>query len=151
MATKTKPSADVKDSWYLTVTRLASSGVSNKSIAARLGISLEEFNALVDYELEGVAVVKEALALARAEFEISRVEIKDAILNDPETSASLKAKIVREDLKVLEDWAPATRAVKVTIEKAPAEFAFESFTQDELTQIAEASTGADSASSSTNE
>jgi hypothetical protein len=147
----TKTTAENKDSWYQTVVQLASSGVSNKSIAARLGLTFEEFTALVDYELDGVAVVKEALSLARAEFEISRVAIKDAILSDPETSSSLKAKIVREDLKTLEDWAPATRAVKVTIEKAPAEFAFESFTQDELTQIAEASTGADSASSSTNE
>jgi hypothetical protein len=142
MSTK-KATAEDKESWYHTVVSLASSGVSNKSIAARLGLPLEDFQALMEYEVDGKAIVKEAMDLARAEFEISRVAVKDQILSDPDTSTSLKYKIVREDLKTLEDWAPATRAVKVTIEKSAGDFAFEAFTNDELTQIAEQSAGVD--------
>lgn len=125
-----------KASWYLTVIELASKGVSNKAIAARLGLTPAGFDNLVEYEQDGVQPVKVALALARAEFEISRVEMKDAILNDPEISGGLKYKIVREDLKTLEEWAPATRAMKVQIEKGPTEFKFEEFSAYELEQIA---------------
>ena len=140
-----------KASWFTTVIDLASKGISDKSIATRLGVSYEEFLSLLDYEVDGIRPIKQAVDLARAQFEIERVLIKDAILNDPDASINLKYKIVREDLKTLEAWAPATRAVKVTIDTAPSEFTFESFSQDELAQLAAQSTQADSANSSADE
>jgi len=95
-----------KATWYTTLVELAAKGVSTKSIAARLGISYSDFMLLV----ETYPQVKAALELARAEFEIIRVEAKDTIMNDPNTSNGLKYKIIREDLKTIEEWAPATRA-----------------------------------------
>ena len=124
-----------KASWYITVIELASKGISNRAIAARIGLTQLEFANLVEYEQNGTYPVREALELARAQFEIERVEMKDQMLNDPETSVSLKYKIIREDLKTLEEWAPATRSVKVQIEHGPTEFAFSPFTEEEIAAI----------------
>lgn len=132
-----------KAEWYLTLIELAAKGISNRSIAARLGFTLDEFYNIVEYEQNGRRPVREALDLARAQFEIERVEVKDAILNDPETSKGLKYKIVREDLKTLEEWAPASRAVKVQVESGPTEFSFEAFSESELAAIAQASAESD--------
>lgn len=127
--------------WFEIVCELAGRGISERSIAARLGITLVEFSNLCNWQNEkGERPVADAIALARAEFEISRVEYKDEILNDPESPLSLKYKIVREDLKTLAEWAPATRTVNVTIEKAPQEFSFEAFSHDEQQQIIAAAT-----------
>lgn len=114
--------------WYQTIIDLGSKGVSNKTIATKLGISIADFYLMLEYEENGEKPIQRALEEARAEFELSRVHIKDEILGDPETSKGLKYKIVREDLKTLEDWAPAQRSVKVTVEQAPTGFTFESFT-----------------------
>jgi hypothetical protein len=132
---KRKASKDDAE-WFVIMQDLALRGISEQSIAARLGISYAEFKTLIEYEYPpGTFKVRDALNLARAEYEISRVLMKDAILDDPDVSASLKAKIIRDDLKVIEAWAPATRAVKVTIEKAVSEFSFESFSDAEQQAI----------------
>ena len=124
---------------------LASRGISDRSIAVRLGMTLAEFQTLVAYEYPpGTYKVKEALELARAEYEISRVMMKDNLLNDPEVSAGLKIKIIRDDLKVLENWAPATRAVTVKVQNDTAqEFSFESFSDEEQAKIVAAATASD--------
>jgi hypothetical protein len=113
-------------------------GLSDRSIAAKLGMTYTDFLA----KIERVQPLRLALDAARAEFEAERVEMKDAIMNDPETSNGLRYKIVREDLKTLEAWAPATRAVKVQVEAAGTVLSFESLTEEEMEQIKSASQGA---------
>jgi hypothetical protein len=118
-------------------------GLSDRSIAAKCGMNLSEFYDALELEQNRIKPLKIALELARAEFEAERVSIKDNIMNDPETSKGLKYKIVREDLKTLEAWAPATRTVKVQVENAPTEFAFGAYSPDELANIAQQSASAD--------
>jgi hypothetical protein len=137
-----KADANKKASWFITVCELASKGISNSSIAAQLGLSMTEFTGLLEYEQNGIKPVKQAIEIARSNFEIERARIKDEILMKPETSDALKIKIVRDDLKTLEAWAPATRAIKVQVESAQTEYNFESFTESELTDIVARSTGA---------
>ena len=137
-----KADGQKKNTWYPTIIELAKKGVSNRSIAARLGISIDDFVLLIEHYPQ----VKEALALARAEFEITRVEAKDAILNDPDTSKGLKYKIIREDLKTLEEWAPATRAVKVQVESAVTELNFEALSPAEIEKIVQEQNGPDAES-----
>lgn len=147
---KTKATGKDTSSWFDTLIDLGSKGISERTIATRLGITHTELKALLEWQApagirfkEGTYPVKEALALARAEFEISRVQIKDDILNNPNTSDSLKYKIAREDLKTLEEWAPAARTVSVTIEQAPTEFSFESYSDSEQKQIVAAAIASD--------
>jgi hypothetical protein len=149
---KKKANAKEDASWFVTLCDLASRGISDKSIATRLGITLAQFQQLCDYEYPtGVYKVREALDLARAEYEISRVEMKDAILNDAETSAGLKIKIIRDDLKTLEAWAPATRTVKVQVENVASEFSFEAFSDDEQQKIIAAAVQGDIAIENNND
>lgn len=139
-----KAVAAKKATWFNTVCELAGKGVSNSAIATRLGLSPVEFMNLVNWEQNGIQPVAQAIAMARANFEIERVNIKDEILNNPNTSDAVRLKIVREDLKTLEAWAPATRAVKVTVEKESTGFSFDSFSETELSDIVKRSTSSDS-------
>ena len=86
---------------------LARKGVSKRTIAAKAGIKLAELEALLDND-DQIRVLFEQ---ATAEFELSRVQIKDDILFDETTEKSLRIKIVREDLKTLEQWATASKVV----------------------------------------
>lgn len=115
-------------------------GLSNRSIAAKCNMTLSEFIDALNTEEHGIKPLQILMDQARAEFEAIRVEAKDQLMNSADTSNGLRYKIIREDLKTLEEWAPATRAVKVTVEKAPTEFSFESFTPEELAKIVDENT-----------
>ena len=121
----------------------APKGLSDRSIAVKCGTDLASFYEYIENTHKGVKVLKLALENGRADFEALRIEAKDAIMNDPETANSLKYKIVREDLKTLTEWAPATRAISVHVEAGPTQFQFESFSENELEQIALKSAAAD--------
>jgi hypothetical protein len=110
-------------------------GVSDKTIATMSGVDLVKFYDILELEQKGVKPFKLALAMGRAQFEIDRVEAKDSIMNDAEISLGLKYKIVREDLKTLEEWSPATRAVKIQVEDAASVFTFDAYTEKEQEEI----------------
>lgn len=110
-------------------------GLSDRSIASKCGFTLSKFYDVLELEQHKVKVFKEALEIARATFEADRVIIKDEIMNDPETSTGLKYKIVREDLKTLEAWAPATRAIKLMVEDARTVIEFDSLSEKEQQDI----------------
>jgi hypothetical protein len=105
-------------------------GLSMASIAAKCGLSLNEFHLALD-----IKTIRLAYANAKAEFESLRVETRHAILFDPETSSGLKAKMTMDDLRTLESWAPATRTVKVVVEDAANVFQFEALSEQEQTDI----------------
>ena len=119
----------------------ASRGLSKKTIAVRLGITVEEFYILLDYVAPDTKNKKYTLAYdaGRANFEEDNLAHIEAALDSNIVTPNAKAKIARENLKTLEDWAPATRTVKVSIENAPTEFKFESFAPDDLDKITKAS------------
>ena len=134
-----EPLKAAKDKYKQIIYEYAAQGLSNRTIAVKLGCTIDDFVTL----LMGTPEIQMAYDAGRATFETERVEIKDQILFDPETSNGLKAKILREDLKTLEQWAPATRAVRVTVEDAKTEYSFESFSQEEIEKIAQESAAAD--------
>jgi hypothetical protein len=139
-----QPKVDKESKNYVQIIYdLAASGISDKSIAVKLGCSLDEFRMVIESVEPSNKKYKIALEAGRAAFETEHVEIIEAILNDPETSAGLKYKAARENLKTLEAWAPATRSVKVTVEHGPTTYEFESFSQEQIEQIAQQSAEAD--------
>ncbi|MDP4299918.1 hypothetical protein [Leptothrix discophora] len=123
------------------VYNFAASGYSKRSIASKLGVSLSDFEIILSDGSNGIQIAYDA---GCAMFEEVHIEALEAIMDDPETSKGLKAKIARENLKAKsEEWAPQTRAVKVTVEKGPTEYQFESFTEAEITNIVQSSLEAD--------
>lgn len=114
----------------------AGKGLSIPSIAAKCDYTVSEFMQLLDTQ----KVIRKAYELARSEFESVRVETRDAILTDPETSKGLKAKMTMDDLRTLEAWAPATRTVKVVVEAAASVLEFDPLTEEEQAAIKAAHT-----------
>ena len=106
-------------------------GVSDKSIAIKCGLDLAQFYEILEMEQDKIKPFKAALELGRADFEIDRVEAKDEIMNDPEISLGLKYKVIREDLKTLEAWAPAAKTVNVKLESAATVLDFTALTEEQ--------------------
>lgn len=100
---------DKKKLTVLDAINLARKGVSPRSIAAKAGMSLDVFLATIKVDPE----IEAAFNNAVADFEIENADVRYGLLLDDETHGSLKAKIAGENLKTLEHWATASKAVRV--------------------------------------
>lgn len=117
------------------VYELATIGLSKKSIASRLGYLQADFQKLLDHEVAGIHPFQHAYESGRAEFEENNARVLDEILENPEVSEGIKAKIARDNLKTIEEWAPASKTVKVQVEDAGNVFHFEALTEEEQAAI----------------
>lgn len=129
---------------------MAKRGASLSTIAARCGMVLEEFKYALEWvnPATGRQDFKRAMEAGRAEFEWSRICMKDDILNDPETKTSEKVKIIQSDLKTLENWAPASRTLKIQAikhEDNPDVPDYAELTEEQIEQIRQATEEADGA------
>ena len=125
---KTARSGDLIKYW-------AQKGLSPRSIAAKCGVTFDDFAALLAYTKNGMRPFQLIYDSARAHYESTRLDIRDEILFDPETSKGLKAKILRDDLKEFEEHAPASRAIKIQTAEGASVFSFESLSTEEQDQI----------------
>jgi len=113
---------------------LAADGISKRSIAVHLGCTLAEFHDILDYKEGDICPFGQAYDAGMAQFELHNVAVLEDILENGSTGQ--KMKIALENRKTLENWAPATRTVKVEMAQGPTEFSFEEFSPSELEHIA---------------
>jgi hypothetical protein len=124
-----------KDPARVTVMYWAKKGLSLRSMASKCGMTFERLYEIMNQEQKGIKPLMMVYEAGRAEYESSRLEIRDEILFNPETSNGLKAKILRDDLKEFEEHAPATRAIKIQVEDAASVLTFEPYTKEQEEQI----------------
>lgn len=129
---------------------MAARGASLETIATRVGLTLSEFKAAMEWvnPESGRQDFKRAMEMGRAEFEYSRIMLKDQLLNDPNTKTSDKIKILQRDLATLKNWAPASRTLEIKAVKDDSNSSpeFAELTYDELEAIRKATEEADRAS-----
>lgn len=113
----------------------AARGISQKSIAVKLGLTMEEFATILMMTTGGVKPFQIALDQGRAIFEEENVNTIESILDDPEASQGLKYKAARENLRTMEEWAPATRAVKLQVQDSAQVFTFEAYSPEQQEAI----------------
>jgi hypothetical protein len=114
---------------------MAATGLSKRSIAATIGFTLEEFHNLLEYK-EGKGKVRRyqmAYDAGCAEFERYNIAKLEEILETG--SEGIQAKIARDNLKTLEDWAPATKSVKVIVEDEANVLLFEALSEEDQNAI----------------
>ncbi|MDM0042135.1 hypothetical protein QTI05_24065 [Variovorax sp. J22R193] len=116
------------------IKHFASIGLSKAGIAAKCGMRYSDF-------LEKLSNPKNAelmmiWELSRADYEALRVGIRHEILINPTENSALRAKIAGDDLRVFEEHAPATRAVRLQVEDARTVLEFEALSQQEQEEIA---------------
>lgn len=112
----------------------AESGHSLRTIAVALGTTLAGVNKLITSEK--VPCYGEAYEAGRAAFETRHASIIEEIIENPETSDGLRYKAARENIRTLEEWAPAQRSVKVELSSPQTGFIeIESLTPEELAAI----------------
>jgi tRNA(Leu) C34 or U34 (ribose-2'-O)-methylase TrmL len=135
MTEKEKEPDPDKDSSRVTITYWAKRGMSLRSMAAKCGMEFNRFYDVMNQDERGKKPLMLLYEAGRAEYEATRLELRDQLLFDPETSKGLKAKILRDDLKEFEEHAPATRAIKIQVEDAASVFTFEPYTKEQETAI----------------
>jgi len=131
MTEKEKEPDPNKDSSRVTITYWAKRGLSLRSMAAKCGMEFNRFYEVMNQEERGIKPLMLLYEVGRAEYESTRLELRDQLLFDPETSRGLKAKILRDDLKEFEEHAPATRAIKIQVEDAASVLTFEPYTKEQ--------------------
>ena len=131
MTEKEKEPDPDKDSSRVTITYWAKRGMSLRSMAAKCGMEFNRFYEVMNQEQKGIKPLMLLYEVGRAEYESTRLELRDQLLFDPETSRGLKAKILRDDLKEFEEHAPATKAIKIQVEDAASVLTFEPYTKQQ--------------------
>ncbi|TDK63543.1 hypothetical protein [Sapientia aquatica] len=112
---------------------MAASGLSKRSMAAKIGFTLEEFQDLLNYKEKGIQRYQMAYDAGRAVFEEENIAVLEQVLETG--SEGIKAKIARDNLKTLEEWAPATKSVKVIVEDAANVLLFEALSEEDQNAI----------------
>jgi len=115
----------------VTISYWAKKGLSLRSMAAKCGMEFNRFYEVMNQEQRGIKPLMLLYEVGRAEYESTRLELRDQLLFDPETSRGLKAKILRDDLKEFEEHAPATKAIKIQVEDAASVLTFEPYTKEQ--------------------
>ena len=135
MTEKEKEPDPNKDSSRVTITYWAKKGLSLRSMAAKCGMEFNRFYEVMNQEERGIKPLMLLYEVGRAEYESTRLELRDQLLFDPETSRGLKAKILRDDLKEFEEHAPATRAIRVQMEGTKTVLDFGTLSEAEQQEI----------------
>lgn len=103
------------------------SNASDKTVAIRLGWDVAKFHEQMEaYVLHGEKPLKLAYEAGMATFEWENIQKLDDLIESDELSPAAKAKLLLERLKRLEQWAPATKAVRVQVEDSRTILEFES-------------------------
>ena len=116
-------------------------GLSKSSIAVKLGLTHEEFIELLMSTDKRPTMSYEQ---GRAVFEEENLAKIESLLDNPDTLPALVYKAARENLKTREEWAPATRAVRVEVQDKASVFTFEALSEEEQDQIKSAHQGTSS-------